>query len=113
MHLSIDRYAAWSQLDKRESARTRAAPVAPYQPLQPLDRYPVRIADRRFHGIFGAPKLPASVTDDDRLPGIAAIRREIRRSGRRLAYRALGLTVLGTQDTTIFLEGPTGRAMSA
>ena len=33
------------------------------------------------------------------------MRREIRRTGRRLAYPALGLTVLGTEGTTIVLEG--------
>ena len=73
--------------------------------VQHLDRYPARIGDRRFHGIFGVAEQASSVSDGDRLPDIAAIRREIRRTGRRLAYPALGLTVLGTRDTTIFLEG--------
>jgi uncharacterized protein len=105
MHLPIDRYVAWSRLDRRDSTRTRPVPVAPYQQLQPLDRYPARIGDRRFHGIFGVAEQASSVSDGDRLPDIAAIRREIRRTGRRLAYPALGLIVLGTRETTIFLEG--------
>jgi hypothetical protein len=103
MHLPIDRYVAWSHFDDRESKRTRADPVEPYQVLQPLDRYPARISDRGFHGIFGSAEQPASIRDGDRLPSVSVIRREIRRSGRRLSYRKLGLTVLGTEGTTLVL----------
>jgi uncharacterized protein len=104
MHLPIDRYVAWSRFDDRERTRTRADPVAAYQMLQPLDRYPARIPDRGFHAIHGSAERPPKGMRGDRLPGVSTIRREIRRTGRRLAYPALGLTVLGTEGTTITLE---------
>ena len=105
MHLPIDRYAAWRRFDEREGRRSRAAPVEPYQQLQPLDRYPARIPDRGFHPIYGSADLPPKRMPDERLPDVSALRREIRRTGRRLAYPALGLTVLGIDGTTITLEG--------
>jgi hypothetical protein len=105
MHLPIDRYVAWSRFDERERARSRDAPVEAYQQLQPLDRYPTRIPDRGFHAIYGSVERPPKVMRDERLPGVAEIRREIRRTGRRLAYPALGLTVVGTEGTTVTLEG--------
>jgi len=105
MHLPIDRYAAWSRFDDRESARTAADPVEAYQVLQPLNRYPARIPDRGFHAIYGSVERPPKVMRGEWLPEVSAIRREIRRTGRRLAYPALGLTVLGVDGTTIVLEG--------
>jgi uncharacterized protein len=104
MHLPIDRYVAWSRFDDGERTRAGAGPVAAYQPLRPLDRYPARVPDRGFHAIYGSAERPPKRMRDDQLPGVAAIRREIRRTGRRLAYPALGLTVLGTEGTTITLE---------
>jgi len=105
MHLPIDRYAAWRQFDERQDRRSGAAPAVAYQPLRPLDRYPARIPDRGFYGLYGAPEQPPRVMRADRLPGVAEIRRTIRRTGRRLAYPRLGLTVLGTEARTIVLEG--------
>jgi hypothetical protein len=106
MHLPIDRYVAWKQFDDRESKRTpAAAPVEAYQMLPPLAAYPARIPDRGFHPIIGSWAVPPRVMPDDRLPGVAAIRRAIRRTGRRLSYPALGLTVLSTNGTTITLDG--------
>ena len=105
MHLPIDRYVAWSHFEDRERTRTQEAPVEAYQTLQPLDRYPARIPDRGFHAIYGAVDVRSKVKRDELLPGISALRREIRRTGRRLAYPALGLTVLGTDGTTIIVEG--------
>lgn len=105
MHLPIDRYAAWRLYDDRHSKRTPADPVEAHQLLQPLDRYPARIPDRRVHPIYGAPEIPPKTVHDDRLPRVAEIRRQLRRTGRQLAYVALGLTVLGVDGTTIILEG--------
>ena len=105
MHLPIDRYAAWRRFDEREAKRTKSDPVEPFQVLRPLDRYPARIPDRGFHAIYGSAGLPPKVLRDDRLPDVATLRRAIRRTGRRLAYPALGLTVLGVDGTTIVLEG--------
>jgi hypothetical protein len=106
MHLPIDRYVAWKQFDDRESQRApAAATVEAYQMLPPLAAYPARIPDRGFHPIAGSWAVPPRVVPDDRLPGVAAIRRAIRRTGRRLSYPALGLTVLSTDGTTITLDG--------
>jgi hypothetical protein len=105
MHLPIDRYVAWSGFEERESKRTQADPVAAYQTLQPLDRYPARISDRGFHAIYGSAELPPKIMRDDPLPEVAVIRQELRRTGRRLAFPRLGLTVLGTEGSTITLEG--------
>jgi hypothetical protein len=105
MHLPIDRYVAWNHFDERERKRTRADPVDAYQPLRPLERYPARIADRGFHAIYGSTERPPKHVRGERLPGVAAIRRAIRRTGRRLAYPRLGLTVLGVDGTTVILEG--------
>jgi hypothetical protein len=104
MHLPIDRYAAWRQFDERTSGRGRPEPGEPFQQLRPLDRYPARIADRGFHGVFGSVEQPPRVLEDDRLPSRAALRREIRRTGLRLALPRLGLTVLGTDGSTIVIE---------
>jgi hypothetical protein len=105
MHLPIDRYVAWKRFDDRASRRSPPAPAEAYTVLQPLDQYPARIRDRGFHPIFGSTALPPKVMPDERLPGVSALRREIRRTGRRLAYPALGLTVLSTDGPTITLEG--------
>jgi hypothetical protein len=109
MHQPIDRYAAWRQFDERQGRRSEqpgdAPPAGAYQPLPPLDRYPARIPDRGFFALFGAPEQPPVLMPDDRLPSVAEIRRTIRRTGRRLAYPSLGLTVLGTDGRTIVLEG--------
>ena len=105
MHLPIDRYVAWRRFDDRESRRTEAAPVEAYQQLRPLDQYPARIPDRGFHPIYGSTERPPKVMGSDRLPDASTIRREIRRTGRRLAYSELGLIVLGIEGTTIILEG--------
>lgn len=105
MHLPIDRYVAWKRFDDRESRRAPAALARAYQELQPLDQYPARIPDRGFHALFGSTLVPPKVMPDERLPAVPAIRREIRRTGRRLTYPALGLTVLSTDGTTITLDG--------
>jgi hypothetical protein len=105
MHLPIDRYVAWKQFDDRQSRRAPAAPVEAYQQLPPLDRYPARIPDRGFHVIAGSWAVPTKILPDDRLPSISAMRRAIRRTGRRLRFPALGLTVLSTDGTTVTLEG--------
>ncbi len=104
MHLPIDRYVAWKRFEERESKRTPRASVEAYTTLQPLDRYPARVPDRGYHAIYGSTERPPRMMRDDRLPGILAIRREIRRTGLRLAYPALGLTVLGTDGTTMILD---------
>jgi hypothetical protein len=103
MHLPIDRYVAWKRFEDRQGKRARSAPVEAYTMLQPLDRYPARIPDRGFHAIYGSAERPPKIMRDDRLPDVASIRRAIRRTGRRLAYPALALTVLGTEGTTITL----------
>ena len=90
----------------RRSGR-KADPVEAYQALRPLDRYPARIPDRGFHAIYGSAERPPKVMRDEWLPGVASLRREIRRTGRRLAYPALGLTVLGVDGTTLVLESVT------
>jgi hypothetical protein len=117
MHLPIDRYAAWRQFDERQSRRGAAkrdrtshatAPAVAYQPLPPLDRYPARVPDRGFFGLYGAPEQPPLVMSSDRLPSVAELRRTIRRTGRRLVYPMLGLTVLGTEGRTIILEDSRG-----
>ena len=59
-----------------------------------------------FHAIYGSTERPPKVMTSDRLPDVPTIRREIRRTGRRLAYPELGLTVLGVDGTAIILEGP-------
>jgi hypothetical protein len=124
MHLPIDRYGAWKRFEERQRRRTRGAPMqtqaqAPrppqaYETLAPLDRYPTRIADRGFYGIYGSVERPPKVMHDDRLPDAAALRRAIRRTGRRLAYPALGLLVLAVEGATITVEcarsGPRQRA---
>jgi uncharacterized protein len=105
MHLPIDRYVAWTRFEERERTRKAVEPAEPYQQLQPLDRYPTRIPDRMFHPIYGSAERPPKRMQGDQLPGLSVLRRELRRTGRRLAYPALGLTVLGVDGTTIVLEG--------
>jgi hypothetical protein len=114
MHLPIERYAAWRQFDDRASARTKARgpvdsrpppPLEAYQSLPPLAQYPRRLRDGGFHPIFGSTEQPPLVKHDHRLPGLVELRREVRRTGRRLAYPRLGLTVLGIDGTAIVLEG--------
>lgn len=105
MHLPIDRYVAWTRFEDREGGRSAAEPAEPYRQLRPLDRYPARIPDRGFHPIYGSAERSPKRMRDDRLPGVSALRRELRRTGRRLDYPALGLTVLGVDGTTIVLEG--------
>ena len=108
MHLPIDRYVAWKHFEEGQSRQqARPAPVKAYETLQPLDRYPSRIPDRGFYGIYGSVEQPPKTVRDDRLPDIPSIRREIRRTGRRLTYPRLGLTVLGTVENTITVEGAT------
>lgn len=104
MHLPIDRYVAWRQFDDRQSARTQPEPAEAYQLLQPLDRYPRSVPDGGFHGIFASPEQPPLVRRDDRLPDVASLRRDLRRTGRRLSYPRLGLTVLSVEGAIITLE---------
>ena len=110
MHLPIDRYAAWRQFDAREAARAPAEPVEAGQVLPPLDRYPARISDRGFHPIWGSTAVPPKVLLGDRWPDVAVLRRELRRSGRRLAYPRLGLTVLGSDGAVVTVESTESRA---
>jgi hypothetical protein len=105
MHLPIERYAAWRLYDERRSRRAPAEPLEPYRSLRPLDRYPARIGDRPILGLYGSVEQPPLVLPDDHLPSVAAIRRAIRRTGRRLAFPSLGLTVLSTEGSTITLDG--------
>ncbi|MFN8634739.1 MAG: SET domain-containing protein-lysine N-methyltransferase [Chloroflexota bacterium] len=105
MHLPIDRYASWRLDDDRRARRAPAQPVAAYQTLQPLARYPARISDRPVHPIFGAAEHPPFSVPDDHLPSVAEVRRLLRRTGRQLRYTTLGLTVLGVDGPTVILEG--------
>lgn len=108
MHLPIDRYAAWRTFDERENRRggtvTRDEPGVAFTQLRPLERYPARIGDRGFFGLFGSAEVPARVLPDDRLPSVAQIRREIRRTGRRLSFPKLGVTILSTVGATVTLD---------
>lgn len=104
MHLPIDRYVAWTRFEEQERTRTTVEPAEPHRPLQPLDQYPARIPDRGFHPIYGSAERPPKQIRDDRLPGLSVMRRELRRTGRRLAYPALDLTVLGVDGKTIVVE---------
>jgi len=107
MHQPMARYAAWRLYDEREGRRhpkPNGGMETAYQELPPLERYPARIGDRGFFGLYGAADQPPAVLPNDRLPEIAVIRREIRRTGRRLAFPKLGLTVLSTEGTTVTLD---------
>lgn len=104
-HLSQKRYDQWSDFDDKMAAKTKAPPLEAKQHLSLLDKYPDEIADDPIYTLFGSMHKRPLVIQEKTFPTLHKIRELIRTSGRQLSYPKLGITIRGTEDKQIFVQG--------
>lgn len=95
----IDR---WNAMEARRHKNRFASLPVPYgQRLPKLDVYPAVIEDDPLYEIFGSLEQTPLECSEAALPGIAEIRKRIRRSGRCLAFGRLRLLLYGIMQGLI------------
>ena len=69
--------------------------------LAPLLKYPKAPTDHPIYDLFGSLQEEAEIIQASALPSLTEIRQKIRETGRRLAFPALHLRILGVTDGLI------------
>lgn len=104
MHMEQVKYDLWREFDDAETEKTKTVKANVGDTLALLDEYPKAIADDVIYKLYGSLNVPVEKLTDTKLPKIQKIRELIRKTGKRLSYTKLGVTVLGTEGNRIFLE---------
>lgn len=104
MHLTKERYDAWSAFHDEESGRTKRERVQYGKTLPMLSSYPKTIPDNDIYTLFGATHVDPEKFSNRTLPPVHTIRELLRNTGRRLEFPSLHIRILGVSDTIPFTE---------
>jgi len=103
MHTSYEASDKWTAFMERKQGKDFNKMPGPYgSQLQPFARYPKAVPDAPIFRLFGSLRARPLSVNAPRMPARSALRSLIRKNGRRLSFKKLGLEVLGATDEVVF-----------
>jgi len=105
MHLTEKRYRKWEAFDDVMEKKTKRQRVKKYNVNLPLlPSYPENIADNPIYTLMGYTEVSPQEREDTKTPSIEELRKNIRESGKTLAFQNLNLHVFGIWDEKIIAK---------
>src|SRR5258708_16036904 len=97
-HLSQNQFDAWTAYDEKRTKKVKLPRTRYGKTLPKLAKYPKTVRDHTVYPLFGSPNKPALALSDGKLPSRKALRQTIRKTGKTLYFKRLGIRVRGISN---------------
>lgn len=104
MYTSIERLRRFGAFCRRVTKGQKFEELKAGDLFGPLASYPKSIKDYPEFSLYANRQAKPLICDDKKLPGVAELRRRLRREGRVLNFKQLGLKVWGVAEGVIMIE---------